>query len=174
MKAKLIGLGLLLLILQSAEARIVTLVATNSEPKELQILLGEGAELTGWSAYTASLNASEMPYALSAEKDGVQVNLYLPPARIISTGASAIAAVPAKHVIAGPATIRLSNGYLNAPVYCTFSIAPEVFPPDKSLILPAGTNQVTITLECSTNLVNWVTATNGIYGSPTAAKFFRI
>ena len=29
-------------------------------------------------------------------------------------------------------------------------------------------------MECSTNLVHWVPATNGIYGSPTEAKFFRL
>ena len=38
-----------------------------------------------------------------------------------------------------------------------------------------NTNQFNIALECSTNLVNWSSATNGAYGgSLTEAKFFRI
>lgn len=41
-------------------------------------------------------------------------------------------------------------------------------------VLSSGTNQVFVTLESSTNLVNWSTATNGVYGSPDEARFFRI
>ena len=29
-------------------------------------------------------------------------------------------------------------------------------------------------MECSTNLVQWAAATNGVYASPDQAKFFRI
>jgi hypothetical protein len=56
----------------------------------------------------------------------------------------------------------------------TVKITPESFPPNQTLILPPGTNQVQITLQSSTDLKNWITATNGIYGSPTTAQFFRI
>lgn len=76
----------------------------------------------------------------------------------------------------GPAVFRLShNGgpSANHP-FMTVKITPVSFPPDKTLIVPPGTNQVQISLETSTNLINWQTATNGVYGSPTTVQFFRL
>lgn len=76
-------------------------------------------------------------------------------------------------IMKGPATVVLV-GQLGTPAYLTLKIMPESFPPDKTVILPPGTNQVQVTLESSTNLVNWAAATNGVYGSPNEARFFRI
>ena len=56
----------------------------------------------------------------------------------------------------------------------TVKIIPETYDVNKTVILPPTTNQVQVTMESSTNLVTWVTATNGIYGSPDSARFFRI
>ena len=80
-------------------------------------------------------------------------------------------------VIEGPATIRILA--MLAPnqspsVWLTLELLPQAFPPDRTLVLPQGSNSVAVALECSTNLVNWQTATNGLYGTPDAAKFFRI
>lgn len=78
-------------------------------------------------------------------------------------------------IIAGPATIRLTSTSLPAyPAICTFRVTPEPFPPDRTVIALPGTNQTTVTLECSTNLVDWAVATNGVYGPMPQAKFFRI
>jgi hypothetical protein len=49
----------------------------------------------------------------------------------------------------------------------------EQYPPDKTLITLPGTNSCTVTLEGSTDLVHWSTATNGTYTVPQA-MFFRI
>ena len=80
-------------------------------------------------------------------------------------------------VIEGPATIQLwaalAQGQ-NPYVLLTLERLPQSFPPDRTLVLPQGSNSVAVALECSTNLVNWQTATNGLYGTPDAAKFFRI
>ena len=68
-------------------------------------------------------------------------------------------------------------GYIKLPTnstVMTVKIIPVNYDVNKTLILPPGTNQVAIALETSTNLVNWSTATNGIYGSPDEARFFRI
>ncbi len=73
-------------------------------------------------------------------------------------------------IIAGPATIELrGTGGL-----ATFRIYPESYPPDKAVLVAPGAGGAAITLECSTNLVAWQTATNGIYTNQPAAKFFRI
>src|SRR4051812_33016413 len=50
------------------------------------------------------------------------------------------------------------------PAFLTLEIAPSAFPPGKTLIIPPGTNTVQVALECSTNLVQWIPATNGVYG----------
>lgn len=76
-------------------------------------------------------------------------------------------------VIAGPATFTLRSANAEGN-FATFRITPEAFPPDRTLIVPSGTNQTRVALECSTNLVVWTTATNGLYGPSEGAKFFRI
>jgi hypothetical protein len=78
-------------------------------------------------------------------------------------------------VIAGPAVLRLYHfGQNSAKAFCTFEVRPVSFPPDRTLLVPPGTNRVAVSLESSTNLLQWIPATNGIYGSPTDAMFFRI
>jgi len=76
-------------------------------------------------------------------------------------------------VIQGPATFTLI-ACCTKPTYLTLKIMPESYDPNKTLIIPPGTNQVQITLQVSSNLINWETATNNIYGSPNTAQFFRI
>lgn len=75
--------------------------------------------------------------------------------------------------VRGPALFVLSANS-GGPSAMTVKITPVSFPPNQTLIVPPGTNQVLISLESSTNLVNWQAATNGVYGSPTSANFFRI
>jgi hypothetical protein len=78
--------------------------------------------------------------------------------------------------VRGPAVFYLTATSPGDQVggYITVKITPVSFPPDKTLIVPPGTNQVQISLESSTNLVSWASATNGIYGSPDSAHFFRL
>ena len=79
-------------------------------------------------------------------------------------------------VIAGPA--RFSLYVPNAGVYAlTFQVFFQVenlFPPDKTLIIPEDSTGAFITMESSTNLVDWITVTNGFYTGTNGAKFFRI
>jgi hypothetical protein len=78
-------------------------------------------------------------------------------------------------VVAGPASIRLVvQGNQTRAGLCTIRITPESYPPDKSILVAPGSGGAAITLECSTNLVNWTATTNGVYTNLPAAKFFRI
>ena len=80
-------------------------------------------------------------------------------------------------VIQGPALITAAISIsIPLPTYglATLEVLPEAFPPDRTLLLPQGSNTVAVALECSVDLVHWTTATNGIYGTPNTAKFFRI
>ena len=75
----------------------------------------------------------------------------------------------------GPATFYVGsriNGF--GTQMLTLEVFPVAFDPGKTLIVPQGSNAVSVAMECSTNLVNWTTATNGVYGTPDAAKFFRV
>ena len=73
-------------------------------------------------------------------------------------------------IIAGPATLELRG----SAGIATFRLTPESYPPDQAVLVAPGAGGAAITLECSTNLVAWQTATNGIYTNQPAAKFFRI
>lgn len=83
-------------------------------------------------------------------------------------------------IVRGPAIFRTvaTPNLNNPPPYnysaMTVKIMPNSFEPNKTVILPPGTNQVAVTLETSTNLLHWTPTTNGIYGSPDTARFFRI
>ncbi|MCI0744046.1 MAG: hypothetical protein L0Y58_01455 [Verrucomicrobia subdivision 3 bacterium] len=77
--------------------------------------------------------------------------------------------------IRGPATISLRQiPGTDGKAFSTFAISPEAFPADKAITIPAGTGGAQVTLESSTDLVNWASATNGVYTNLTTARFFRI
>jgi hypothetical protein len=76
-------------------------------------------------------------------------------------------------IVTGPATIRLRNSSSGENVMCTLKITPESFPPDKTVVIPQGQG-ANIIMECSTNLIDWVTASPGAYTNVPSAKFFRI
>lgn len=84
--------------------------------------------------------------------------------------------------IAGPVTIRLrgitNSGALpltaEASAYCTVKVTPEAFSPEKTVVVTPGSGGANVALERSTNLADWSTATNGIYGGLSNACFFRI
>ena len=86
--------------------------------------------------------------------------------------------VPQSYHFAGPATLTLINGVnpdqrgINA-AFCTLEIIPESFPPDKTVIIPAGTG-ANIIFESSTDLIHWTTNAPGIFTNSPANQFFRI
>lgn len=75
--------------------------------------------------------------------------------------------------VSGPATIWLS-GY-GSPTFVTLRIAPESFPPDKTIIIPQGTPGANIVMEQSTDLINWTNSLPGIYTNAAVNHlFFRL
>jgi hypothetical protein len=156
----------------AAEASIVTLTASSTNTAvevtaELTIGQYEVAELV---SFPSSLNGvDEGPRAyLDIIKDGKTFMHYV---REPSYNPDRVRSPLEPVIIAGPATFRLKT---NRSGLCTIKITPESFPPDRTILVPPGTNQVALTMECSTNLVSWFPATNGIYGPLPEAKFFRI
>lgn len=82
-------------------------------------------------------------------------------------------------IIAGPALInniipQNSYGYIAGNYLLTYKYIPQAADVNKTLIIPPGTNNVSVRLQSSTDLVNWLDATNGLYGGTNVAQFFRI
>jgi hypothetical protein len=141
-------------------SRYVTAISTTG-PVSVTVLTGETAEIVSCHYDTVDGLILARP---RITKDGVTVR-GLPPGYPLSNGT-----VPRGTVVAGPAVIL--NDWASAIL--TVKITADTYDVNKTLILPPGTNQVYVTLESSTNLVNWADATNGVYGSPEVARFFRI
>ncbi len=56
----------------------------------------------------------------------------------------------------------------------TFRISPNFTDPQKTaIVLPGADNAALVTMQYSTNLVDWFPATNGVYAGDVA-KFFKI
>ncbi len=77
---------------------------------------------------------------------------------------------PTPPAVAGPAKL-IVIGYGGL---ATFRITPNFNDPQKTaIVLPGPENAAIVAMQCSTNLVDWLPATNGVY-SGDVAKFFRI
>jgi hypothetical protein len=147
-----------------AHAGVVTLTAQSSNETngvaELTVGPYELAEVISFPSY---INAGSR---LEIEKDGKKAT------HRVGDNSSLSCFDPV--IVAGPASIRLVATPSGGTGMCTVRLSPEAFPPDRTILVPPGTNQARITLECSTNLVQWFSATNGVYGPLPEAKFFRI
>jgi hypothetical protein len=78
-------------------------------------------------------------------------------------------------VVAGPAVLQLTRGTQpGSSNMATFRLTPEPYPVGSALLVPPGPGGASVALECSTNLVDWSPAPNGVYTNQPVAKFFRI
>ena len=152
----------------ASHARVVTLTAISagagnpaSPPGTNEVVI-ESYEVAEVVSFPTAMNLNS---TLEVLKDGRKATL-----RTLSVGGVFFEPV----IIAGPATIRLTVANNVTAGLCTVKITPEAYPPDKSILIAPGAGGAAITLECSTNLVNWTATTNGIYTNLPAAKFFRI
>lgn len=97
---------------------------------------------------------------LMIQKDGMQWNF---------SGGSAIG-----FKVVGPAQLFLL-AEAPAVVMATIEITPSAFPPDKAVTVGPYSGNVQVTLESSTDLVNWAPAVSGAtYTNTPDARFFRI
>ena len=126
------------LLAASMVARADVVTVTHKQPSgttEYQVPAGVSAEVASYA-----LNSSQ----LYLVKDGIEVE-------IANSGGSVASAA---QVLAGPGIIRIKSFSSHAKGLVTLRLAPDAYPPDKTLIIAPSTNQFNITLESSTNLVN--------------------
>lgn len=89
-------------------------------------------------------------------------------------------------IVSGPATILVtaiqpSSFGGNDNILCTISVAQTTqiatnqFIPNTGVVIPADSGgPVTIVLESSVDLINWIPADPGTYGTSTTNRFFRV
>ena len=146
-----------------AQSRFVTIANDSTLTNSLEIVSGETAQLVSLVQQQASQNANTD--ILSVERDGLRWT-WRPTANYVGPVRDPL-------IVTGPARFHLSaDGFAGS--VCTFRITPDAIDPTTTVVIPPGPGGGVVTLECSTNLVNWQTATNGIYTNQPVAKFFRI
>jgi hypothetical protein len=162
------ALSLSLLSSWADNSRYVTVTSTDTNsPGTIQVLDGESAEIITTSV---PWGVGNNPFC-NILKNGITF-VGIPR----SSGGNA---ATQGTVVAGPATISIvpyagPQQGTPGPVMLTVKITPQAYDVNKTLIIPPGTNQVYVALQTSTNLLFWYDATNGVYGSPDVARFFRI
>ena len=152
-----------LLFACQSSARVVTLteIFTTNGPGIAEVLI-ESYEVAEVLSFPTAMNVNSSIEVVKDGKKSVLQTLSVP-----NQGFEPL-------VVAGPALIRLVVQSNSRAGLCTIRITPESYPPDKAILIAPGTGGATISLECSTNLVNWTTTTNGVYTNLPVAKFFRI
>jgi hypothetical protein len=173
----LFGAALLLGIFTSAadNPRYVTVTATFGGPATVQIQQGETAELV--SSVSTPKNGGGETTFLKSGGGGDQLGFGVPltgPATITATAGRWNTVVITVKITSESVDVNKTDTVEVSKTDFVDANKTDSFDVNKTLILPPGTNQIYITLESSTNLVNWVAATNGVYGSPDTVIFFRI
>lgn len=167
MKTPVLGF-LMLAACTQLQARIITLTVPRppdgqSSSNEISIATNEIACVQSW--YVLSSSGTR----IHVVKDGIVFEI------VPSVVDGRPVYPPIK--IAGPATLRLVSSNLSPgqgyQSFCTIEITPESFPPDKTIVIPQG-DGANITMECSTNLIDWSTASLGVYTNVPSVKFFRL
>ncbi|MEI2724292.1 MAG: hypothetical protein V9H26_12370 [Verrucomicrobiota bacterium] len=151
------------------EVRYETATGTNS----VQIADFETGELISVLT-TNSGDYSPFPAYVLVNKDNFTFKLRASASQSFQNSSYSLAMAGSGDTVRGTAMFFINPAYAYSAQGFTIKITPVSFPPNQTLIVPSGTNQVQVSLESSTNLVNWATTTNGVYGSPDAAYFFRM
>lgn len=168
-------LSLIIALLASStlwtQGRLITLTVPNVDATngvaEFQLESYEAAELVSFPSDIASGSRIDII------KNGFQFHYSANPFAFPSSGPTLPKPPLEPLIVAGPARILLRSD-TGRPSLCTFRVTPESYPPDKSLLIAPGPGGAEVTLEFSTNLVNWIATTNGIYTNVPVATFFRI
>lgn len=149
-------------------ARIVTLTIGGTKTND-SLFIGTNESFTILSGKATLSDAGWGPHLVCVKKDGLQQDSPLAEYDAASVGPSRY---PYRHVVAGPATLSIVGVGLQLS-FLTVEVLPDLYPPDKALVLPQG-DGANIILESSTNLVHWSPAPLGSYTNKTANLFFRI
>ena len=140
----------------SAFAQIQTLVVSPTSTNSAVITVSSNSFAT-----IKSVNSASGGY-VQLNLQGVNFAFHLPEGS------------PSGLIFSGPATIQLQGDGYGAAL-ATVDVEPGPFPPGKTATVGANSGNVQVTMQMSTDLVNWTTAVNGmVYTNAPDARFFRI
>jgi hypothetical protein len=140
----------------AAQAQIQTLVVTPSNTNSAVITVSSNAivKVLAWSQESGGDLLVNMQ-GVNFEFNGSYMDL-------------------SKITFAGPGTIQL-RGDVFSPYWVTVNVEPGPFPPGRTATVGSYSGNVQVTLQMSTDLVNWTPAVNGmVYTNCPDARFFRI
>jgi hypothetical protein len=162
-----------------ARADTITLTASNLLSASLVVPSNIVAQVIHSSATGASCGVYPISYKLNVTINGQTI--------VYSQGSQGNTVLPMlanPPIVVGPATITLINTTSSscaqdATAICTIQTSPAIstsnFTPSSTVVIPNDNGgSVTIVLESSTDLVNWVAALPGTYGTSSSNRFFRV
>ncbi len=152
MKALLLSTCLLVSAFSAAGQNFKTVVAPPDTTNVLEITLGQTVRIVNM-----------VPYSPDHGSDG----------QVVGEFGGRECRLWKGDIIQGPARFFIYADLYDASLI-TVEYLNEPTSPDRTLILPHGTNAVAVSLEVSTNLTQWVTTTNGVYVPGETPHFFRI
>ncbi len=161
---------------------ITTLICQGNQTNSIQITAQQSVQI---KSYWDSLlvNHASNPSAVNIQSGTTTISL---PASSLIRNTTPGNNIYANYytpdlMIAGPATVSLATtSYKNgitelSQAILTLDVEPVPFPPGKTLTLGANSGNAQVTMETSTDLVNWTSAVNGqLYTNSPTARFFRI
>lgn len=157
-------------VLDASAQGIRTITAGNTNLNSPVITLASNSFAVfrgGWGVQSASANYNGPSLVASIQGIPFSWSLGLTP----GTATPA----PMGLTISGPATLQVQSPAIGAVGFATFDIEPGPFPPGKAVTIGAYSGNVKVTMEPSTDLVNWTAAVNGqVYTNSPIAQFFRI
>lgn len=175
MKSVQIILFILICLRAGAEEISVVVPANslgNTNSPRLTITADQTIELLSVMSYGSD---NVWPVILDVDKEGAEVRVR----PIMGSALGAREPGPytkpemTQFILRGPATIKAGSTVGNNSLL-TFRITPNKVDPTKTAIVYPGIhNTAKVNLISSTNLTDWIVATNGIY-SGDVAQFFRI
>ena len=149
---------------------ITTLICQGTQTNQVQITSSQTAKVkTYWDFAVETGNGV---YSSMRIQSGTNV-IDMPPRSLVPNGNGG--SYTPDFIIAGPATISLITPSDGAKAILTLDIEPGPYPPGRAVTVGAYSGNVQVTMEMSTDLVNWTPAVNAqVYTNSPDARFFRI
>ena len=166
LKTFLVGLSALVALSVSAAEGLVTLtVQGGPATNEVQIAANQQGTIKTYLDEIYLIYPNTEGYTrLRIIKDGKQIDIHqrsFENMKLIS--------------VAGPASVQLVANSSQSKAMATVDITPSAYPPDRAVTVGPYSADMKVTMEMSTDLVNWTVAQNAaVYTNRPEARFFRI
>ena len=178
LKTFLVGLSALVALSASAAEGLVTLAVEGIATNEVQVAANQQVTVKTFLDSLAVNNAESSGSRIEIVKDGKTISVRPVVMQTEQNNAMVARLSPwlsGAISIAGPATIRVVCPNAGSSAMLTLDITPAAYPPDRAVTVGPYSADMKVTMEMSTDLVNWTVAQNAaVYTNRPEARFFRI